>query len=116
MAKQTINLGTADKGNGDPLRVAFDKVNQNFTELYNALGLNDLNLNLGSFEFTDNTITTTDSSNVIIDQAVVITSDLEVQGSITLNGVPIELLVEDFDGGAASTVFNNEITLDGGGA
>lgn len=36
MAKQTINLGaTANDGTGDPLRTAFDKVNDNFTELYN---------------------------------------------------------------------------------
>ena len=35
MAKQTINLGTSpNKGDGDPLRTAFDKVNDNFTELY----------------------------------------------------------------------------------
>jgi hypothetical protein len=34
MAQKTINLGTADKGNGDPLRTAFDKVNDNFAELY----------------------------------------------------------------------------------
>lgn len=35
MAKQVINLGTsANKGDGDPLRTAFDKVNDNFTELY----------------------------------------------------------------------------------
>lgn len=116
MAKQTINIGIADQGNGDPLRTAFVKVNENFTELYEALGLTDNNLNLGSFQFDGHTMSTTDSSNIIVDQAVVITSDLEVQGSITLNGVPIELLVEDFDGGAASTVFNNEIILDGGGA
>jgi len=38
MAKQQINLGTADKGNGDPLRVAFAKVNDNFSELYIAMG------------------------------------------------------------------------------
>lgn len=39
MAKQTINLGTsANKGDGDPLRTAFDKVNDNFTELYTADG------------------------------------------------------------------------------
>jgi hypothetical protein len=38
MAKQTINVGTADKGNGDPLRTAFIKVNSNFNELYAALG------------------------------------------------------------------------------
>ena len=35
MAKQTINLGTSpNKGDGDPLRTAFDKVNDNFDELY----------------------------------------------------------------------------------
>ncbi len=85
MTKQTINIGTPDKGDGDPLRTAFTKVNANFTELYTALGLADNNLNLGSFEFTDNIITTTDSSNVIIDQAVTITSELTVQGDIIPN-------------------------------
>ena len=35
MAQQTINIGTtANDGTGDPLRTAFDKVNDNFTELY----------------------------------------------------------------------------------
>lgn len=35
MAKQVINLGTmADNKSGDPLRTAFQKVNENFTELY----------------------------------------------------------------------------------
>ena len=37
MAKQTINIGSsANDGTGDPLRTAFDKINDNFTELYNA--------------------------------------------------------------------------------
>jgi hypothetical protein len=36
MAKQTINIGTsANSGTGDPLRTAFTKSNENFTELYN---------------------------------------------------------------------------------
>ena len=35
MAKQTINLGSAaNDGTGDKLRVAFDKINDNFDELY----------------------------------------------------------------------------------
>ena len=35
MAKQTINIGSsANDGTGDPLRTAFDKINDNFTELY----------------------------------------------------------------------------------
>jgi len=38
MAKQTINIGTsANKGDGDPLRTAFDKVNDNFTEVYSDI-------------------------------------------------------------------------------
>jgi hypothetical protein len=39
MAKQVINIGSvANDGTGDPLRTAFDKVNDNFTELYNDEG------------------------------------------------------------------------------
>ena len=35
MAKQTVNLGTtANDGTGDPLRTAFDKLNDNFDEVY----------------------------------------------------------------------------------
>ena len=37
MTKLTINIGTAaNDGTGDTLRNAFDKTNQNFTELYIA--------------------------------------------------------------------------------
>ena len=39
MARQTINIGTAaNDGTGDPLRTAFDKINDNFIELYGADG------------------------------------------------------------------------------
>ncbi len=39
MAKKIINVGSsANAGNGDPLRSAFSKINDNFTELYTALG------------------------------------------------------------------------------
>jgi len=41
MAKQTINIGSApNDGTGDVLRVAFDKTNDNFTELYEEGGAN----------------------------------------------------------------------------
>lgn len=37
MTMQTINIGTlANDGAGDPLRTAFQKVNNNFSELYSA--------------------------------------------------------------------------------
>lgn len=54
MAKQIINIGaSANDGNGDPLRNAFDKTNDNFNELYFALGnsSNATNLFNGSGEF-----------------------------------------------------------------
>lgn len=39
MAQQTINLGAAaNDSTGDPLRTAFDKINDNFTELYSVSG------------------------------------------------------------------------------
>ena len=41
MAKKSIGLGTtANDHAGDSLRVAGGKINDNFTELYNALGVN----------------------------------------------------------------------------
>lgn len=40
MAKKTINIGqTTNDKSGDPLRTAFGKVNDNFTELYNAISV-----------------------------------------------------------------------------
>jgi hypothetical protein len=39
MAKQTINLGTGElTGDGESIRSAFDKVNDNFDEVYDTLG------------------------------------------------------------------------------
>jgi hypothetical protein len=84
MAKQNINVGTAanDK-KGDSLRAAFVKVNANFTELYTELGLvNDVTLSLGAFEFAGSTMTTTDSTAIVIDQATTITSNLSVGGDL----------------------------------
>ena len=44
MAKQTIGIGSsANDGTGDPLRTAFDKINDNFDELYGTTAeANDL--------------------------------------------------------------------------
>ncbi len=83
MAKQSINIGaTANDRTGDSLRAAFTKVNENFTELYTALGLDVASLNIGAFEFTGSTITTTDSSAITIDQATTVTSNLTIGGDI----------------------------------
>ena len=95
MAKQTINVGvTANDRKGDSLRAAFQKVNANFTELYTALGIaTDINLNLGNFVFTDNTLSLTNTNNddstatqIEIAQPVRIESNLTVGGDILPNG------------------------------
>jgi len=47
MAKQLINVGRPDRGNGDPLRVAFVKINDNFNEVYELVTqVNTLNIRL----------------------------------------------------------------------
>jgi hypothetical protein len=63
MAKQTVNLGSsANDGTGDPLRTAFDKINDNFDELYSA-GAAGTNLDL-----TGNSITSIDTNgNITLD-------------------------------------------------
>ena len=86
MAKQNINVGSSPNDrSGDSLRSAFQKINANFTELYTALGLDVAPLNLGAFEFSGSTLSTTDSSAITIDQATTVTSDLTVGGDILPN-------------------------------
>jgi hypothetical protein len=66
MAKQVINIGTvANDGTGDPLRSAFDKVNDNFTELYNddAGDVNSVSAGTGiSVDQTTGAVTVTNSA------------------------------------------------------
>ena len=55
MAKQTINVGiVANDRSGDPLRIAFTKINQNFTEVYNNIA----NTTAGGTDISDLTDTT----------------------------------------------------------
>jgi len=60
MAKQTVNLGSsANDGTGDPLRTAFDKINDNFDELYlyNSAGSGNNIEITGNTSYTDVDIT-----------------------------------------------------------
>lgn len=52
MSKQIINIGTANNaGDGDELRSAFDKTNDNFTDLYEQV--NELNEQSGHASYAD---------------------------------------------------------------
>ena len=83
MTQELVIVGTPNSREGDSLFAAFTKVNENFTELYTALGLDaDGTLSLGAFEFSGSTMTTTDSSSIVLDQATTVTSNLTVNGDI----------------------------------
>jgi hypothetical protein len=65
MAKQTVNLGSsANDGTGDPLRTAFDKINDNFNELYSVTGAGSSN----NVQISGNSIQSTDTNgNITLD-------------------------------------------------
>ena len=79
MTRQIINVGVADKGNGDPIRTAFIKANANFAELYNILSNN-----------TGGSIITTDViGSVFADESTLLVDG--INGSIpysVLSGAP----------------------------
>tara|TARA_Y100000389_G_C17446190_1_gene511759 strand:+ start:240 stop:2114 length:1875 start_codon:yes stop_codon:yes gene_type:complete len=88
MAKQTINIGTnQDDGTGDLLRVAFNKVNDNFTEIYNELG----GTSLSSFSFNANVISTdTTNMDIVLSPSgageVDISADALIRGALVVTG------------------------------
>ena len=65
MTKKVINVGRADRGDGDPIRVSFIKVNDNFNELYTIVGqFNNLILNIKLDGGAASTIYDTDGLNI----------------------------------------------------
>jgi len=64
MAQQTLNIGSnANDGTGDTLRVAMQKANENFTEIYTAPGIT-----VDSITFTGNEISAVRSNDDIVFQ------------------------------------------------
>lgn len=96
MTKQTINIGSAaNDGTGDPLRTAFDKINDNFNEVYDKLG----GASLSTITFSGSTITNTVTNGDITIETngtgkVIINDDLEVKGTTTQVNATV-LQVED---------------------
>ena len=97
MAKQVIGIGTtANDGTGDQVRVAFDKTNQNFTELYDAQLANSDDLTEGSVNLYNQTHTgdVTGSTSLTIADNAVNAAKLNVLG----NGTSGQALLSDGDG------------------
>ena len=109
MAKQTINIGSnANDGTGDPLRTAFNKINENFAELYGDDSSADTftspqittptitgTATIDNLIFNDSEISTSSNANlnlnpggtgtVELQAATNITGALDVTGAVTLD-------------------------------
>ena len=121
MAKQTINIGSsANDGTGDPLRTAFDKINDNFTEIYNELG-GSTPSNLG---FSGNSIISDDTNgNIELDPngtgKVIINADLEVKGTtsqINATVMQVEDNLVEFNRNSSGADIDAGIYINRGGA
>ena len=113
MARQNINIGSsANDGTGDPLRTAFDKINDNFVELYgsdNDINTLDANLDvstfaittgvtngditvtpngtgsikLGAMKFNGTTLSSDDSTIININEALIVDGTASVSGALS---------------------------------
>lgn len=87
MAKQVIGIGNSpNDGTGDDLRTAFDKANDNFTELYNASS------STSNLDFSSNSIVSTNTNgNIILDPSgtgtVSSLADFAITGTISSTGI-----------------------------
>ena len=84
MAKQTINVGSADlAGDGESIRDAFTKVNSNFTEVYTQVPLATTATYAQSFNTSTLVRAAVSATNVVNGTW---TFALSTSGSILLNG------------------------------
>ena len=95
MAQQSVGIGSsANDGTGDPLRTAFTKINENFTEVYAGLGM-DTDKGL---DINNNTLTSTSTNeDIIIDPngtgKIELAADVEIDNGLNINGSVITSLV-----------------------
>ena len=92
MAKQVIGIGTTpNDGTGDPLRNAFNKTNENFTELYDGAGVADDSITYAKLgtEFTTSAALAT---NVDFSTAQVFTKTLSGDTTLTFSNTEIGMV------------------------
>jgi len=75
MAQRVINIGNnPNDGTGDPLRLAYEKINQNFLELYTR----ELNTDSQTLELVGNTLTISNGNSIELN----ISPTGDLQGSV----------------------------------
>jgi len=103
MARQTLNVGSnANDGTGDTLRVAMDKVNDNFTELYASP------LFSGDILVADNEITAARSNDDLVLSA-------SGTGSVAISNLTIDNNINLTDNEIRTTVSNSDLKLSASG-
>ena len=99
MAKQIINIGAApNDGAGDPLRTAYDKANDNFTELYDAVASLVAGQITAAALFRSEATESCDGSE---DQVIAFSSQFVTNYALSIidyNGIGIEVSAQDADG------------------
>lgn len=64
MTQQIVNIGSSEnKGDGDPLRTAFQKINENFTELYTPVPTTSTIIDIKGSVFADDSTVLVDAVN-----------------------------------------------------
>lgn len=116
MAKQTINVGiTANDRKGDPLRIAFQKTNSNFTEVYNAIEAINVPSDISSLTDTENLlvekpyIELSNRIDVVANTIVTFTKPPSTSSSVVFDEIDTDLrLTRDATGigGAGGGIFN----------
>ena len=86
MAKQVINIGAAPNDNsGDPLRDAFIKSNDNFTELYDGAGVADDSITYAKLGTEFTTSAAIAASDVDFSTSQVFTKTLSADTTLTFS-------------------------------
>lgn len=119
MAKQVIGVGAApNDGNGDNLRNAFIKVNDNFTELYDDDAADVSSIIAGTGVSVDQATGNVTVTNSAPDQTVALTGGTGISTSGTYpsftitNDSPNATHTGDVTGGAALTIANDAVNGD----
>ena len=112
MAKQTVGLGSeANDGTGDNLRVGMDKVNDNFNELYTALGDNNSIASGISADDTTITLTAPTITGAVggtQTSATITTLATTTVNGTTLNGGTLALAAGSITDSSGAISFGNE--------
>lgn len=93
MAKQVINIGAAPNDNsGDPLRDAFIKSNDNFTELYDGAGVADDSITYAKLGTEFTTSAAIAASDVDFSTSQVFTKTLSADTTLTFSNDAIGMV------------------------